>query len=1149
MQKALDNTEESLAQGFASLAKNAKRQRFLYLATILTLMAIVVTSAILLATVAINRQLSYRRAFAIEYASDFSLLVHREVSFLRRTELTMRYYQETDDTRPVAQAVADTIGQSGVATGHGEGPVNEPFDLLVGDTTRDAWKSGLNVQLWRLYEAAQSTLATQEAFELHHRAMMIGLADDYMVIVPSLAAAGGRGAVPLQPALIRSLRETLLRQLLADTGKRLPARGEQLWLGPYVDPLQGIPVMTAVSAYYKGDAPEALLTMSISLATLTSLLERPDPTGSLLLLTPGKRVIAASPALTPSISQQLAALPADMEPGTFRYTRHGVLLLGPTVNGFGAVFGVLPWHALIAAARGELIAIACVTLIILASIVAIARLWGLRLLSRAFAETTRALESETLSHVLVSATPVGLCIVRQRDYSILTANALAGTLLKLDRNRGRLAPHIEAALKATATRAGGNAALARIAEVILPADTGEAEASDAQFLQITYAPVRYSGEDVLFCAILDVTTRHALEQRLRVALQATKAVMRMRSNFFASMSHEIRTPLNALLGNLELLCRAPELEAHHQRLRGIDVTAQALRGIVNDILDFSKIDAGEMQLVQEPFRLIDDFENMALSYVPLSAGSPVRFYSHLMPGLDRVLNGDRGRIAQVVSNLLSNAFKFTSRGKIVFHADVTKDVQGRNILTCRVCDSGIGMSPALVARIFDPFVQGESGTSNRYGGTGLGLSICAKLCELMGGHISVESVLGVGSAFSVSIPLGAPTEEGVAQPVPPQRGTVLAVCLERETGELLDAWLARAGWFVEVVHSKTAAELWLRVNRPDALLVTGEFDLNAVAALRDVHPVSVVWITSSGPLRPVSCARGVLEVSEFGHAGVLSAVDLAAGGLADEARAEIAGTLPASAARPATVHDQELKGLVVLVVEDNPLNLALVVEQLEVLGCEPFVVGDGRQALAALEHVEVDVVLSDLHMPVMSGYELVAQLHRSHPALPVLAFSAVTDSRQTAAWRAHGFSGYVAKPASLDDLAAALGALADELEFEGAYKEAIASPPDDLPAPRPHRVEPDRERYTALLKEHLSADMQRLVAITSRQDRRALGDWAHSAAGAFLVVCEPGFASRCRALQRMCQHSSEWSAEIAGLATALHDDLRTYFGFEQRAVS
>ena len=270
-------------------------------------------------------------------------------------------------------------------------------------------------------------------------------------------------------------------------------------------------------------------------------------------------------------------------------------------------------------------AIAGGALLLLAGIALTARFWGLRMLRTAYIEATRALENEAINHVLVSATPIGLCITRRSDYSIPNGNALAAQWLQNEPAPNTLPEHIVAAFRAALPAADE----ARTAVFAVPLQPNQADAASAQFLQFTVAPARYDGKDVLFCAIVDITTQHALETQLRAAQQATEAAMRERSNFFASMSHEIRTPLNALLGNLELFARTPGLEAYEQRVHLLGVAANALRRIVNDVLDFSKIDAGEMKLVTESFRLIEAFENLALSYASMVRGRPIRFDSLL----------------------------------------------------------------------------------------------------------------------------------------------------------------------------------------------------------------------------------------------------------------------------------------------------------------------------------------------------------------------------------------------------------------------------------------------------------------------------------------------------------------------------------------
>ncbi|MFM0065898.1 ATP-binding protein [Paraburkholderia aspalathi] len=1182
MQKILDRTQESLAHAFASLAHSAKRQQRLYLATIASLMLIVVIFALLLAVLAADKQLEYRRTFASQSAADLSRLLHRQESFMRRAEFTLDYYHDTDNVLRVPASVEDAVRVSGVARGTVP-RVNAQFDLLVGDAARAAWGPQFGANLWRIYEAAQSTLVTQQAFELPQRAILLGLTEDYAAILPSLAqpvansgADGGVTAAPaLQPAIMSTLRETLEQELQAQTGTRMPGKGQRIWLGPYRDPLQGVPVISTVSAYYAGDTPTTLIVMSIPLDGLLAHVARPDHDGTQLLMTADRHVMVSSPPVDAQTAARLQDAVAHMSFDAYRYTRDGVILSEPLMPGFGSLVSYLSWRELIAALGWQLAALVGLALLVLAGIALAARFWGLRLMRSTFAEASRALESETINHVLVSATPVGLCIVRQSDYSIIIANALADELLHMEAGRSRLPPHIVDEIRALKPDGPSITAFARIAAFVAPAQPmqpeahpqprppsqpapDESAAPQVQFLQFTYAPARYADEDVLFCAILDVTAQHALEQQLRLAQQTAEITMRTRSNFFASMSHEIRTPLNALLGNLELFARTPGLEAHAQRLTALNVAADALRRIVNDILDFSKIDAGEMKLVSESFRPLDDFENIALSYAPMTADRAIRFYAHLSPTLDQVLRGDRTRIAQIVNNLLSNAFKFTSCGKITLNAEVKDDLQGRPILICRVCDSGIGMDQALVARIFSPFVQGEASTSSRYGGTGLGLSICARLCELMGGDISVESVLGVGSAFSVSIPLASSPDE-LREPLvePARRGSVLVVSQERESGQIIDSGLHLVGWSVHTVVSMRSAEAWLRVNRPEAMVVTGEYDLDAIAALRAVHPAGVVWITRTGPHRPAPCGDGVLEVTEFSRKAILAAVDLAAAGVTD-----VAATLsPTSAALPPPEANPALQGLTVLVAEDNPLIQSLIVEQLDALGCLPTIAGDGRQALAAFEQGHFEVVLTDIHMPVMDGYTLLAELRKAHADLPVLAFSAVTDNQQQEGWRERGFTGYVGKPASLGELEAALLAVTSA-ESQRAPVSATAetkAPASTMAAATPAATttatDPvntlsadDKSRYTAMLKEHLQNDLPRLLAIVEQEDRAALGGWAHSAAGGFLVVQEQRFAQQCRDLQRLCENGEPWTTELDERAISLHEAICDHFGLDEAST-
>ncbi|RKE37244.1 hypothetical protein B0G76_3486 [Paraburkholderia sp. BL23I1N1] len=361
MQKILDRTQESLAHAFASLAQSAKRQQRLYLVTIGSLMLIVVVFALVLAVLAADKQLDYRRAFAAQNATDISLLLHREESFLRRAEFTLDFYGETQNVLRVPENVEQSVLLSGIARGTVE-RVTAQFDVLVGDATRKAWGPAFGAKLWRLYEAAQSTLMTQQAFELRQRSMLLGLNEDYAAILPSLAQAQTGAAdaptPPLQPAVVSTLRETLEHELETQTGKRVPGKGERLWLGPYLDPLQGVPVISAVAAHYIGDTPATLITMSIPVDALAAYLARPTSEGTLLLLTVDRRVIVSSPPVDGQTAKRLQDVLAHSSPGAYRYTRDGMILSEPLMPGFGTLVGYISWRALIAALGWELAALA-----------------------------------------------------------------------------------------------------------------------------------------------------------------------------------------------------------------------------------------------------------------------------------------------------------------------------------------------------------------------------------------------------------------------------------------------------------------------------------------------------------------------------------------------------------------------------------------------------------------------------------------------------------------------------------------------------------------------------------------------------------------------------------------------------------------------
>jgi two-component system capsular synthesis sensor histidine kinase RcsC len=220
------------------------------------------------------------------------------------------------------------------------------------------------------------------------------------------------------------------------------------------------------------------------------------------------------------------------------------------------------------------------------------------------------------------------------------------------------------------------------------------------------------------------------------------------------------------------------------------------------------------------------------------------------------------------------------------------------------------------------------------------------------------------------------------------------------------------------------------------------------------------------------------------------------------------------------------------------------------LGCVPTIAPDGKHALRLFEQTGFEVVLTDIHMPEMDGYELLAALRKLRATVQVLAFSAVAEHEGAHDWRERGFSGYVAKPATLSELQAALLEVAPASAPLQVAPENVA--PDKAMAPAPNAGSTlsadDKARYSAMLKEHLQKDLPKLLAIVEEEDVQALAGWAHSASGAFVVVQEPQFVDQCRRLQRLCNDTGRWTTEMDELAISLHDALLDHYGLDEESA-
>lgn len=818
---------------------------------------------------------------------------------------------------------------------------------------------------------------------------------------------------------------------------------------------------------------------------------------------------------------------------------------------FGHYTLALPWDAQLALIRAPLALIVLMTAALVALLVALARYWNRHVLERTYAEATRALEGELLNHLLVHATPVGLCIVRQRDFEIVIANQIVRNVLGLDahatRLPGALCVEFEKHMPYAPSTAGETPI--HVLPFSLVRDDGE-----SVHLEITYAPASMNREDVMFCAFADMSKHYEAERLLREAKRTSDEAARSKVSFFAAMSHEIRTPLASLVGNIELVARGPLAPEQEARVQAMQASSSELLQIVSDVLDFSKIDVGAMTLSEEPESIAALLVRIALAHAPLAARQQLPFYLVMERSIPARLYFDSVRLAQIVNNLLSNAFKFTHSGKVVLRANWRDDA-----LEISVADSGVGMPDSLKARLFQPFTQGDEHRLTEARGTGLGLSICGRLAKLMHGRCEVESTLGVGTRVIVTLPLRVEGKATAGE--------------EWALPDLHPAMLCRAPenheWLTNLFDPKVSTPTWLSANEAppregtwDYLLVTGEFSVDDVKRLWG-GTANVVWLRQDGPLVPLAREDGGAEVSLYSLAGIRTATRMLRGrpdaaaptlppgvGIRAGAGAGFAGTSGTAGVEP--LQESDFRRLNVLIAEDNLLNRSLLRDQLRTLGANVTEAKDGEEALARLDDVHVDVVLTDLNMPKMNGYELLQAVRAKRVGLPVYAVSGNALPEQIAQGRLSGFTDYLSKPVPLTELARVLADVAANLRSmaQAAVTEAAMSQPETIETlvarteAQPDDEDDDLPRFPALspalaplFVEQADRDIADYAQIASARDFQRLRDWAHRVSGGLAVLGPSMLNEACLELRATMREAGKWTDDVGALSEAVVAEL------------
>ncbi|MGY4207494.1 two-component system capsular synthesis sensor histidine kinase RcsC [Burkholderia sp. PvR073] len=356
----------------------------------------------------------------------------------------------------------------------------------------------------------------------------------------------------------------------------------------------------------------------------------------------------------------------------------------------------------------------------------------------------RLIESEALNRTLIRTAPAGLMLLSLANGDTMVRNEAAQAYG--DDAVASLGKRIWQAYHRNI--AGGRAPRVVTHELSVGLAGG-----GTTYLAAHIVRTRYRGVDVLLCTLTDITARKQMEDKLREAREAADDANKAKSTFLATMSHEIRTPLNAIVGNLELMERAPLPAEERRRLQTVMSSSDALLRVINDVLDLSKVESNQMVLEAVPFDLCAVLRDVAAIFHPLAAARHLALECRIDPRLADGYVGDPTRLRQIVSNLVSNAIKFTERGSVTIEARPTGAVGQAHAVEVVVSDTGIGIAPESLPTLFDVYVQTDASIYRRFGGTGLGLPLCRRLARLMHGDLAVETRPGHGATFIVSLPL------------------------------------------------------------------------------------------------------------------------------------------------------------------------------------------------------------------------------------------------------------------------------------------------------------------------------------------------------------------------------------------------------------